>query len=499
MRTPQKEIDELLRRPNEGLNVEVKSWLNLDDPNDVAKVVKGTFALRNRNGGFFIIGLDNNTLQPATANQPSDIHTAYHVDKIQGIISKYASLPFEIEVAFGQVGGVEVAVIGVPNGVPYPVATKAHLEDENGKHVVGFAQVYFRTLNANGTPSTAVAQPQDWREIFEICFENRDADFERHIRRLARNSGLGNDAVTALLAVIAATKRKSDDDDGQGGGGDSGPPGPPSNISGGALLRPTLRHETLSFLEEGMQRFSQTVLEKKLDPDTSKIATGGSWEVSLVISPQKEKQLPTNDFRNILASSNPRFTGWPVWLDSSSFSERAHRPIVKDNGWETFIVSLDSWSKHLDYYRFDPHGKFYLHRNLQDDTSDKVKSGKALDPILVIIRIAEAVAVGLSFAKALDWVPDETTLGIAARWSKLKGRTLESWANPLAYVSPHGEASDDVATSFIQLPLDTPVSAIAPAVEQLVRPLFVLFDGFEMPKPSIEQWVQRLVERRLNS
>jgi hypothetical protein len=259
----------------------------------------------------------------------------------------------------------------------------------------------------------------------------------------------------------------------------------------------TLRDHALTFLDEGAGRFSAETAVRKLTGEALRIAKAGSWEVSLVLDPPKTNQLPTENFRQILASSNPRYTGWPVWLDSSGFQESAHRPVVKSNAWETFIVSSDSWSRHLDFYRFDPNGKFYLHRNLQDDTSDKVQHGTLLDPTLVIIRIAEAVAVGLAFARALNWQAEPCTLGFAARWTKLQGRTLASWANPEAYISPRGKASDDTAVGYTQLRSDTPPNAIAPAVQELIRPLFVLFDGFEMPRQSVEGWVQRLLERNL--
>jgi hypothetical protein len=156
---------------------------------------------------------------------------------------------------------------------------------------------------------------------------------------------------------------------------------------------------------------------------------------------------------------------------------------------------LENWSKYLDFYRFDPNGQFYLHRNLQDDTSDKVQPGTVLDPTLVMYRIAEVVAVGLAFARALNWQAEPITLGFLARWTKLHGRTLASWANHEAYISPRGKASDDIAMGYTQLRSDTPPNAIAPAVQELVQPLFVLFDGFEMPRQSVEGWVQRLLER----
>ena len=44
-------VDELVARPSEGLNVEIKTWIKLDDAAGMVKLVRAAFALRNRNGG----------------------------------------------------------------------------------------------------------------------------------------------------------------------------------------------------------------------------------------------------------------------------------------------------------------------------------------------------------------------------------------------------------------------------------------------------------------
>jgi hypothetical protein len=49
----------------------------------------------------------------------------------------------------------------------------------------------------------------------------------------------------------------------------------------------------------------------------------------------------------------------------------------------------------------DPKGEFYLLRLLQDDFVEKVERGKSLDAVLVVLRTAEAIAVGLSVVKGL--------------------------------------------------------------------------------------------------
>jgi hypothetical protein len=112
----------------------------------------------------------------------------------------------------------------------------------------------------------------------------------------------------------------------------------------------------------------------------------------------------------------------------------------------------------VDFMRMDPKGEFYLHRLLEDDFTDKVERGKALDAILVTLRIAEAIAVGLSVVKAVGWPVDGTKLAFGFRWTKLSGRELTSWARPMTGILPNHFAVDDSAENFVELPLDTPAS-----------------------------------------
>jgi hypothetical protein len=260
---------------------------------------------------------------------------------------------------------------------------------------------------------------------------------------------------------------------------------------------PPLQNRSVALFDAGDQRFKLALAARHLNSDQKAVVEAGSWSVTLVIDPQRSGELPDRVFLSKIASSNPQYTGWPVWLDSSTFADESARPKVTDKAWEALIVSLEGWSRHIDFLRFDPTGEFYLWRNLPDDVSDAVKPGTVLDPIIVVVRVAEAIAVGLSLAKALGWESETTRLGFAFRWTKLKGRELVSWANPTAYFSAHATAHDDTVSTYTELPLSTPVSAISPAVEEAVKYLFVQFGGYTMPSNVIEHWVQRLIERRL--
>src|SRR5271156_2767698 len=127
--TEKSQINALVSNPSEGLTVELKRWIDPTQPAGIAKIAKGAMALRNRNGGFFVIGFDNTTLSPDTANEPQNVKELFHVDTIQAIISKYASEPFEVSVEWSERDGRQYPVIVVPSGIKVPVASKRDLTD----------------------------------------------------------------------------------------------------------------------------------------------------------------------------------------------------------------------------------------------------------------------------------------------------------------------------------------------------------------------------------
>lgn len=458
-------IQGLVENPSESLTVEIKRWIDPTQPTGIEKIVKGTFALRNRNGGFFIVGFDDVTLAPDLANEPADPRAQFHVDVIQGIISKYASDPFEIEIAWVERDGRSYPVIAVPTGVKVPVAAKRDLSIPTRTGIRKGA-VYFRSLEANGTPSTTEAHPGDWADIVEICFDNREADVGRFIRR-----HLGTFDLSSVLTLI-------------------GLPEPP---------KPTLRDRAVKMLEEDEARFQSAVKSRALTPEEEQMLGYGSWSIGLVIDPPRPDALPDREFLDRIGSINPKYTGWPIWLDARLMSDMRSRPNVVAGAYEYLILSISSgFSNHIDFARLDPRGDFFLHRLLQDDSvPTQIKPLSALDPVLMIFRVAEAMAVGLAFAKGLGWVPDQTTLGFVFRWRKLKGRRLSAWANPMYETGIGGTAHDDEIDSYAEFSLDTPQSALAQYVDAATRPLFVAFDGATIPVRATEAMVKRLFERKL--
>src|ERR1700739_1509427 len=110
-------IKELVENPTESLSTELKRWIDPTQPTGIEKIVKATFALRNRNGGFLVIGFDNDTYAPDVDHEPAKPKDLFPGDLMQGIISRFAAYLFEIKIMWGERDGPEYPVVVVPSGV----------------------------------------------------------------------------------------------------------------------------------------------------------------------------------------------------------------------------------------------------------------------------------------------------------------------------------------------------------------------------------------------
>src|SRR5579871_4650872 len=246
-------IEALVASPSETLAVEVKRWIDPTEPQGIAKIAKGAIALRNRNGGFFLVGFDDTTMAPDVANEPSNAKDLFHIDIIQGIISKYASEPFEITVEWVDRDNRQYPVLAIPPGVKVPVAAKRDLKDDD-KTLVRQGTVYFRSLASNGTASTTEAKYTDWADIVEICFDNREADFGRFFRR--HLSSVDHGSLVTL-------------------------------ITNATTPVPTLCDQAYAVIEVGEARFKEAIKDRKLSADEAALLQRAFWSIGMVIAPSR--------------------------------------------------------------------------------------------------------------------------------------------------------------------------------------------------------------------
>jgi hypothetical protein len=457
-------VNALVERPSESLAVEIKTWIDPDSVDGTTKLVRAMLALRNANGGYLLIGFDDKTLAPDLDRLPADVKSTFHPDKIYALVARFASELFDVKIEFVERDTVLFPVIVIPAGVRTPVVAKSDLIKPDGSKAVAEGNIYVRTLNANRRPSSAKVHWKDWPALIDICFDNREADIGRFVRR--HLSSLTPDGVKLILDAM--------------GGDNTGAPAQQDRLQ--------------KLLDDGKQRYSAAVVGRSLSlPKT------GYWEVALYLDgPVPDQKVGT--FLNLLKSSNPEYSGWPVWLVSDDFGDEADRPRLIDEAWEALIALPNG--RHTDFEQFNPKGDFYHLRALFDDlrlTNYSPTPGVAFDYALPIYDCAEAIAVGLVFAKAMGCQEDDCTLEFAFRWSGLRGRELVSWYDGRGgIISPGRRAHQDAITLYQSVPLSTPLSAIGGLLAQSLQPLYAVFAGFELSSKVIEDKSTQLVERKAN-
>jgi hypothetical protein len=493
------QIQSLVNNPTESFDVELKRWIDPAADDGVVKIAKACIAMRNNNGGFIVIGFDNETLLP-DPKRPTDVHATFHFDTIQGIVSKFTSEVFEVALKFGKRDGQDYPVICVPSGVRTPIASKSGLKVPDGTQIKD-NQVYVRTLNANGIVSTSEAKWQDWEKLVTICMDNREADVGRFIRRHISTADVeklrtffavrASETVTELLLprVEAASETQVE-------------------VKMPAA-KTDAKSELMKLLDNGASRYATVADERGI-----KVAKHGSFEAGFCIEGLFPSNSANQAFLNKMLVSNPRLTGWPFWMDSRGFVQgKQTAPYHVEGGWEAFIPlvgpdAVQIWEQvrgHLDFWQMFPNGRFYHRRALEDDAGALTPDNPpkylpppnvALDFGLPILRVYEVLVIGLRFASALGCEPTQTTVKFGFRWSGLKGRVLSTWAEPSRLLYDHGPCYQDVVSSTVEASLETAESALFQQTHQATVALYEAFDGFEISSKFIEDFTGKTFATR---
>lgn len=458
----ERDAERLVRSPAESLSLELKTWLNLDQPDHKAKLVRALLAMRNYNGGYILIGFDDKNGQPAECST-LDPRIAYHVDVLQGLVSTYASQPFGIQVAYPERNGMVRPIIEVPAGVQVPVAVQKGLFRDGNKMLLRKGDVMFRTLAANNIVSSAAAEPDDWPSIMNICFNNREADLAGFVRRHLLSSELPD-----VLAELGASISRAN--------------------------RPSLEESCRAFAEECASRALEREQTRGL-PDLPDAF--GTVEIVAVLDPPTTGYIADEFFVNRLMLAHPRYS-FELWQNNRGFSNPEDRPIAYLGGWETLADHTGFWVMR-EFARIEPTGRFYLRRPLPEDSSAGARDaqpGKIVDIGMTIATVVEAMATVIAFANALRVGSDAGKAGLLFSYGGLRGRRLVSLNGAVDLIAFERRSETDGYSKFIEIPTDTSPMNLGPFVLQVVRELFALFNGYTINPNNVEQRTRAFVERR---
>lgn len=476
-------INDLLRNPAESLGVELKSWLDLKTVAGRAKTARALIALRNNNGGVLILGFDDKTCVPVADGRPDKLAEAYHADEIQSLVKDLCLPPFEVTVHLGTRDDQQFPVLVVGAGVRSPVISRQRVVEEvGGKSVVHLRQhaVYVRSVHNGRVESVEPRSPADWDSLTELCFDNREADIGRFLRRHA----------PALLQEIRGTPPPE------------APPQAPPLVPVPPPVPPPMAFvppatDLVAILAKGETNYQDRVAYLKKAGRSAPSDRKGWREVAIACNgPVRPVSVPK--LLEELFTRHPRLSGWPAWIDTRGSGKEESRPYPNQGGWEALVqLGRQEYSEPMvDFWRLEPAGSFYLRRSYEDDVFPQVgeNQGKVLDFLLVISRAAEALGTAHVFARTLSTDPETGSLRAEFRWTGLRERQLTCWVEPMRDLWTAVPAYESEVRSGVIVPLNLTLPALTPFVEEAVKPLFTAF-GITIGSKIIEEIAIKTLRR----
>lgn len=453
-------LQDIVDKPQENLDIELKPWLVPTEKAHIAMIAKALIGLRNNNGGYLLLGFEDDG--STSLNPPKDLESVYHVDKIQEIVSKYAFEPFAVEVEFRTSKGQQHPIVVVAKGVLLPVFAKSSILDpeNNKKFLIKDDTIYVRSITANNRVSSSSIRRGDINRLMRVCFENREADIGAFIRR--HLTGRNVEGIQHLLTDLEQS--------------------------------PDQRALVIDYANDSFARYRQSFEEcGKTVPEI------GYMEFGAIIEGIEQPKHANREMLYALKTVQRDYSGWPPWTIIDNPKASNYNPHVVGGNWEAMMDGQgDGTMAMLDFWRIDPAGKLYYLRAMEDDLRARTLSvtpGTLFDFHLTVLRVAEVLANAIRFSRVLA-SDAETTIRGVFRWRGLRGRTLTSWTEPGRRLRREAKAYDDMITSNFEVSSNLADSAIASHVYQIVRPLFLAFDGYDLPQETIEAVAAKLIEQR---
>ncbi len=449
-------LSDLLRAPRESLDLEIKGWLDLSDSSHRADLGKALLALANHGGGYVIVGyseVDGGWV--VDASRPNDLE-AYSQDAINGIVQKFADPVFHCDVHLvpHPSSNELFPIVSVPGGHRFPIRSRR--SGPNEQHIIS-DRYYIRRPGPKSEPPQS---GQEWDDLMRRCVLNTKEDLVESIRNVI--SGISPDE-------SGSSKKNGSEPDSQ---------------------------EALACWEqESIQRFTDLCEEKLANENPSRYSHG-VWTVSYLIN--GDVSSPTlSQLDKIARDIKGWETGWPVWL---VVERHPLSPYPANGVVECFLVEdgVDEFSDgfHSDFWRISPEGKAFLLRGYQDDSPrQNFEPSTRFALTIPVWRVAEALLHARRYALAIS--TEDSSILFKTTWSGLNGRVLSTWASPHRFpLMDDRIARQDKVSSQREVFIDEIEANLPEVVHSIVRPLFEVFDFYEISPQLVAEEISRIRTRR---
>lgn len=442
------EIEGYVAEPSETITVEHKSWLDLADEADRAKLAKAAMALANSGGGAIVIGFreDNQDGRHLQSERRPEAIDRYGSDSVNAAVGRYARPSFHCDVYHAEdpVTGNEHAVVIVPGDHRTPIMTIRDCE-----RVLGQNKVYVRKP---GPKSEDARTPEEWSQVLDRCLRARR-----------------DDMLEAFRVIMAGS------------------------VEGSA--QPGLVDDPLQdFVARAEDRWATLVENQPADAATR--FPHGGYEFAIAIEGDLELTSLPDLARKIDAAHDVKLTGWPTFLVLNRPPLAPHPVQGAVETWLGFDAPegrrFDD-PGHQDFWWIAPEGLLFMKRGFQEDGLERHEPGAVFDFGLPIWRTGEALLFATRLGAELG---SATGLRFTFRWHGLSGRRLVSIDNRRML---HGDracrGTDDVQVEGAAT-IEQIENNLAEVLFPVLRPLYEMFDFFPLSQRAVAEEVSRLRERR---
>lgn len=177
--------------------------------------------------------------------------------------------------------------------------------------------------------------------------------------------------------------------------------------------------------------------------------------------------------------------GWPIGA-SDIYGNTEFQPKPTSDGIE--IQIFDKKQSSFDYWALNKNGSFYLLKNLFEDhagNSNKIFFNTR------IVRIAESFLYIARLYSKLGFDP-ETEIKATIKHGNLKGREISSTGRrSIREGMKSGEEEIETEITFKIADIESNLNNL---VEQITKPLFIIFNYFELPRSVLDQIVDSFVD-----
>ena len=432
------DVQDLLNSPCRALEVEYKSWRNLDHPEDRAELARDIAALANHGGGFIVFGFHEQALTP---DDSDPFRTNCTSERVAAIVQTYLdpAVPCAVVTGISTTGTLH-PVIRVASHGTTPVCVKLDGPLIDRERLIERGAYYIRKHNpASSGRALGLLFPQSAR--IEVAQE-----WAPLIRRCVRYD---REALLGLLDVSLE----------------------------GRTSAPEFAQRLLTWHRAAHDAFMTLVPRSPVAESLARNHYVLSYGIELARSEALEHaQLPER-LRHTVFSVQEQFRSGCNMFDLPYQRGMQARFVLDPSSGEADCDFLEAaWlrarnpGEMADFWRVSPRGLATIVRAYAEDQTQpverpSVRRGTYMSPDVLTQEIAELVCHARAFARLFAGAQ---RVSFRCEWRGLAGRRI---FDPDGRWSHHGPALGDQCVATLQLPVARLVHAWPDAVAHLIAPV----------------------------